>query len=228
MTAAASSRIRPEPLDYRPPMHPYLQVLYHDRSIVVLSKPAGLLNVPGKLAAHSDCLELRVRSRFPEALTVHRLDRATSGVVVMGIGKAAHRHLSMQFQKRQTHKTYVAEVLGKVGEERGTIALPLRCDWPNRPLQIVDHALGKPAVTHFERLSYSRSSSRMRLVPVTGRSHQLRVHMLHLGHPILGDNFYGGEAAQGAADRLLLHAQSLTLYHPEDGRTMTFEDPCPF
>lgn len=225
MTVSTTDR---RAFDYRPPMDPYLHVVHHDKSILVLSKQSGLLSVPGKAPEHFDCLESRARSSFPDALTVHRLDRGTSGLVVMGLGKMAHRHLSMQFQKRQTRKTYVAVVWGRVALKSGCIELPLRCDWPNRPLQMVDIEMGKKAVTHWERLSRTDASTRMQLRPITGRSHQLRVHMQQLGHPILGDTFYATEAAIAASNRLLLHAQSLTIHHPEDGRTITFEDPCPF
>jgi len=213
---------------YAPPLEPYLTAIHLDDELLVLSKPSGLLSVPGKAPEHRDSLETRAQERHDCALTVHRLDKDTSGIVVMARNKAAHRHLSIQFEKRHITKTYVAEIWGHPEARNGTVDLPLRCDWPNRPLQMIDHDLGKPSVTNWEVVAYSTNSTRVRLHPVTGRSHQLRVHMLSLGHPIVGDVFYADGEALNASDRMLLHAETLELYHPADGRRITFTDPCPF
>ena len=196
--------------------------------MLVLSKPSGLLTVPGKPVDHRDCLESRARKEFPQATIVHRLDMDTSGIVVMALDAAAHRHIGLQFERRKTEKSYQARVWGTVTEAAGTIDLPLICDWPNRPKQMVDFEHGKPASTDWSVLEREDHATRLRLYPLTGRSHQLRVHMLSLGHPILGDNFYAHEEAYRAVDRLQLHAESLTLHHPDDGRRITFNDPCPF
>ena len=216
---------------YRPPTVPYLTVLYVDDDILVLNKPSGLLSVPGKAEAHRDCLEARASAQFPGARIVHRLDNATSGVMVLGRGRQAHRHLSMQFERRHIVKSYIARVWGHVAAQSGRVDLPLICDWPNRPLQMVDFERGKPSQTDWQVLERENGAvkvSRLRLTPLTGRSHQLRVHMAQLGHAILGDRFYAPDAALLAAGRLQLHAAMLTLRHPADGRPLTFEAPCPF
>lgn len=215
----------PPPLDYDPPQNP-LRVLHADALLVVLDKPAGLLSVPGKGPALADCLEARARSLWPDALTVHRLDLATSGVCVVARGAVAHRVLSMQFARRHTTKTYEALVRGRVWADTGRIDLPLRADWPNRPRQMVDPVRGKPAVTAFSAMERSGDTTRLRLTPVTGRSHQLRLHLLALGHPILGDPIYGGGTAE--APRLMLHATRLAFRHPADGRPVAFDSPAPF
>lgn len=213
---------------YAPPLQPYLTVLYRDEDILVLSKPSGLLSVPGRPAGHADCLERRAQQTYPAATTIHRLDRDTSGVTVMGMNRKAHAHVSLQFEKRQTHKTYIARVWGRMSVEKGSIDGPIACDWPNRPMQMIDHENGRPAQTDWEMIGCDDISCRLRLTPLTGRSHQLRVHMLSIGHPILGDNFYGPEEARHAADRLQLHAETLSFSHPRDGRRLDFTDPCPF
>lgn len=216
----------PPPLVYAPPTEPRLVVLHADETVVVLDKPAGLLAVPGRGAALADCLEARVQAEWPDALTVHRLDLATSGVCVLARGPQAHRNLSMQFARRHTEKFYVALVRGAVWGQRGRIDLPLRADWPNRPRQMVDPVQGRPAQTGWERLASDGGATRLRLCPVTGRSHQLRLHLLSLGHPILGDPIYGGGLAE--APRLMLHAETLAFRHPADGRPVRFTARCPF
>jgi len=212
--------------DYTPPDTP-LAILHHDHALVVLDKPSGLLSVPGKGAHLADCLLGRVQAAFPEALLVHRLDRDTSGVMVFAMTPHAQRSLGLQFEKRQAKKTYVARVWGYVAEKTGRIDLPLIVDWPNRPLQHVDFENGKPAVTDWRVLRHEDGTTRLRLYPQTGRSHQLRVHMKEIGHPILGDPFY---AEGGARDfpRLMLHAENLRLRHPESGKGMSFSAKCPF
>lgn len=211
---------------YNPPQGA-LAILHHDHELLLVDKPSGLLSVPGKGEHLADCLMARVQAVFAEALLVHRLDRDTSGVMVFALTRHAQRHLGLQFEKRQVKKTYIARVFGRVGEKTGTVDLPLIVDWPNRPLQHVDFENGKPAVTDWRVLKYEENVTRMRLFPQTGRSHQLRVHMREIGHPILGDPFYAtGEARE--AERLMLHAESLRLRHPDGGKGLTFKAKCPF
>ena len=216
----------PPPLVYAPPHSPRLSVIHHDASIIVLDKPSGLLAVPGRDPALTDCLEARARIVWPDALTVHRLDLATSGVCVLARGAGAHRILSMQFARRQTGKAYLARVRGAVWAQQGTINLPMRADWPNRPRQMIDPVQGRAALTRWVRLDSEDGATRLRLMPVTGRSHQLRLHLLCLGHPILGDPIYGGGVAE--APRLMLHAETLAFRHPADGRPVRFLAACPF
>ncbi|MDJ0993391.1 MAG: RluA family pseudouridine synthase [Dinoroseobacter sp.] len=217
----------PKPLEtYRPPQDP-VAVLHEDAQILVVDKPSGLLSVPGKGPHLADCLLSRVQAVFADALLVHRLDRDTSGVMVFALTRHAQRHLGLQFEKRQTRKTYVARVWGRLAEASGTIDLPLIVDWPNRPLQKIDLENGKQAVTEWRRLRANDEESRVRLMPKTGRSHQLRVHMQALGHPILGDPFYATGSARDYS-RLMLHSQSLRLNHPDGGIGMTFTAPVPF
>ena len=212
--------------DYNPPQDP-LDILHDDHEVLLVNKPSGLLSVPGKGEHLSDCLIARVQAVFPQALLVHRLDRDTSGVMIFALTPHAQRHLGLQFEKRQTKKTYVARVWGEVGEKEGDIDLPLIVDWPNRPLQHVNHETGKPAQTAWRRLKVEDGTTRMRLFPKTGRSHQLRVHMLEIGHPILGDPFYAKGPARDFP-RLMLHAESLKLRHPEGGRALEFKAKAPF
>ena len=211
---------------YAPPDVP-LEILHQDHELLVVSKPAGLLSVPGKGEHLSDCLLSRVQAVFPEALLVHRLDRDTSGVMVFALTPHAQRHLGLQFEKRQVKKTYIARVWGAMAEKSGVIDLPLIVDWPNRPMQKVDHEEGRPALTEWKVRKSDGKTTRVALFPKTGRSHQLRVHMREIGHPILGDPFY----AEGAArdfPRLMLHSEELRLRHPDGGRGMTFRAPAPF
>ncbi|MBC3766254.1 bifunctional tRNA pseudouridine(32) synthase/23S rRNA pseudouridine(746) synthase RluA [Neptunicella marina] len=215
-------------LHYQPPLYPYLNILYRDDDFIVLNKPSGLLSVPGKATEHKDSLQLRVQRVFPTATIVHRLDMATSGVMVMALNKAAHRHISLQFEKRLTKKRYFARVFGKVADSEGLVDLPLICDWPNRPKQMVDFERGKPAQTNWKRVQQFDGYAVMELTPITGRSHQLRVHMLSLGHPILGDRLYAHEQAKSMAPRLQLHAQLLTFTHPTNNTQLSFEAPCEF
>ncbi len=229
---------------YAPPLTPFLDVVHCDDDLLVLNKPSGLLSVPGKADTHRDCLEARAQERYPGARIVHRLDNATSGVIVLALNKQAHRHLSMQFERRHTAKTYIARVWGHVAGDSGRIDLPLICDWPNRPMQMVDFERGKPSQTDWRVLEREGALApcndavvsampgppvtRLELTPLTGRSHQLRVHLLELGHPILGDRFYAPDDALIAAPRLQLHAHTLTVRRPADGAPVTFKVPCPF
>ncbi|MFK7939720.1 MAG: RluA family pseudouridine synthase [Roseovarius sp.] len=212
--------------DYIPPDYP-LDVLHEDHEIVVVNKPAGLLSVPGRGAHLADCLLSRLQEAFPTALLVHRLDRDTSGVMVFGLTPHAQRHLSMQFETRKTKKTYVARVAGVLAPQTGTVDAPLIVDWENRPRQMVCHQTGKQAVTHWRVLKQRDGETRVRLKPETGRSHQLRVHMLSLGHPILGDPLYAAETVRDYP-RMMLHSEELRLSHPDSGRGMSFRAKAPF
>lgn len=216
---------------YSPPDAP-LDVLFEDDALLVLNKPSGLLSVPGKAPDHKDCMESRAKAAYPDALLVHRLDMETSGVFLMARTKEAQRHLGLQFEHRNAKKTYIARVWGKPKDQKGRIDLPLICDWPNRPKQMVDHENGKNAVTNWSILAHERAGAhditRVELSPETGRSHQLRVHMLAIGHPILGDQLYAPADALNAAPRLQLHARSLTILHPGKKEFITFEADVPF
>jgi tRNA pseudouridine32 synthase/23S rRNA pseudouridine746 synthase len=218
---------------YQPPMSPYIDIIFQDKDIVVLNKSSGLLSVPGRLPEHQDCLQNRVQRVLPTATIVHRLDMATSGIMIMALNKPAHVAISRQFEQRKTKKSYIARVFGNISEIEGSVDLPLICDWPNRPKQMVDHDNGKKSLTHYSVLNYSTLSSGdestlVELRPVTGRSHQLRVHMLALGHPILGDRLYAHDKALTISPRLQLHARNLSLTHPVTGELLCFVSPCPF
>lgn len=216
--------------EYKPPAHTGLAVQYADDALLVVNKPAGLLSVPGKGEDKQDCLISRVQLEYPDALIVHRLDMSTSGLMVLARGKAMHRALSIAFQERQVHKRYIAVVAGRIAEAQGEINLPLITDWPNRPRQMVDHERGKPSVTRYQVLAYDETANttRVELEPVTGRSHQLRVHLLSLGHPILGDELYAPADVFAQADRLLLHACQLGFVHPDSGNMLDFSSTLPF
>ena len=218
---------------YLPPMSPYLDIMYQDDDFIILNKASGILSVPGRLPEHQDCLQNRVQRVLPTATIVHRLDMATSGLMIMALNKPAHVAISRQFEQRKTKKTYLARVFGLIGLNEGSIDLPLICDWPNRPKQKVDHENGKQSLTHYRVLSQTdivgkQASTLVELTPVTGRSHQLRVHMLALGHPILGDRLYASKEALAMKNRLQLHALNLSLFHPSTEQAMTFNAPCPF
>ena len=214
------------PYAYTPPDVP-LDILHQDSALLIVNKPAGLLSVPGKDPGKEDCLIDRLGRVFPEVLLVHRLDCDTSGVMVFALTKAAQGNLGQQFEKRLTKKVYVARLWGQLTPKEGRVDLPLCVDWPNRPRQHVNHEQGKPAVTDWRVQRHDGKTTRVRLMPLTGRSHQLRVHMLSLGHPILGDPIYAsGEAL--AYPRMMLHAESLRLRHPETGKSQSFGAPVPF
>lgn len=213
---------------YKPPQTPFLDIVYQDDDLVVLNKPSGLLTVPGRLLEHQDCLERRVQKVLPTATIVHRLDMATSGLLVMALNKEAHVKISRQFETRHIAKRYIARVYGKVEKENGEITLPLICDWPNRPKQKVDFEKGKKAHTKYRVLRIEEGATLVELTPITGRSHQLRVHMLELGHPILGDRLYAHYKALTVSERLQLHAQTLKLSQPTTNDALSFEAPCPF
>ena len=212
--------------DYRPPDTP-LDILHDDHEILVVAKPAGLLSVPGKGEGLADCLLARVQEAFPTALLVHRLDRDTSGVMVFALSPHAQRHLGLQFEKRQVKKSYVARLDGALAPATGIVDLPIAVDWPNRPLQKICHETGRAAQTEWRVLRQGDGETRVRLMPRTGRSHQLRVHMLSLGHPILGDPLYATGPARDHP-RLMLHSEELRLRHPDGGRGMRFRARAPF
>lgn len=200
-------------------------LIYHDDSLLVVNKPAGLLAVPGRGADKQDCLFARLQPQFPDILIVHRLDMATSGLMVFARGIEMQRRLSQMFREREVKKRYVAVVAGSLELEEGEVELAIAADWPNRPLRKVDAELGKPSLTCYRVLEFNTNTTRVELEPVTGRTHQLRVHMAAIGHPILGDALYGDEAN---APRLLLHACSLRFLHPLSNETLNFVVPSPY
>lgn len=214
---------------YCPPTEPWLHILYQDAHIMVVNKPSGLLSVPGRLDEHKDSIMTRIQRDFPQAESVHRLDMATSGVMVVALSKAAERELKRQFREREPQKQYIARIWGHPQQEEGLIDLPLICDWPNRPKQKICYETGKSAQTEYQVLEYyPDNTARILLKPITGRSHQLRVHLQALGHPILGDRFYATPEALALAPRLQLHAVSLTITHPDYANSMTFKAPADF
>jgi tRNA pseudouridine32 synthase/23S rRNA pseudouridine746 synthase len=212
-----------------------IRLVHRDEHLLVLDKPAGLLSVPGRGADKADCLSARVQAHYSDALVVHRLDMATSGLLLMARGADMQRRLSRAFAEREVSKRYVAVVAGLVqapteADGWGVIDLPIAADWPNRPLRIIDRERGQASVTRWRVLAHDNAAgtTRIELEPVTGRSHQLRVHLLAFGYPILGDPLYAPPAIAGAAERLLLHACSLRLAHPHSGVALEFSSPAPF
>jgi tRNA pseudouridine32 synthase/23S rRNA pseudouridine746 synthase len=219
---------------------PELIPLHVDACLLVFDKPAGLLCVPGRGPEKQDCLSARAALQWPDAKVVHRLDMATSGLVLMARGIEAQRALSLAFEKRRVHKRYTAVVNGALRNSLPdsppddgwhTINLPLLLDWQNRPRSVVNHAEGKPSLTHWRFIESQPGdppgTTRLTLEPITGRSHQLRVHLQAIGHPIVGDPLYG-TAPPEPAQRLLLHAEGIRFPHPATGETMAFVAPCPF
>ena len=204
--------------------------LYVDDACIVVVKPAGLLSVPGRGEHLQDCVASRVQAQFEDALVVHRLDMATSGLMLFARGAAAQRALSRAFAQREVHKRYVAIVHGQMAQPEGEIDLPLMADWPNRPLQKVEAAQGKPSLTRYRVLGFdsAANTTRVALEPVTGRAHQLRVHLLAIGHPMLGDALYAPPAVRALSSRLLLHAQALTFPHPASGTLQQLSCNVPF
>lgn len=214
--------------DYQPPQGP-LEFVHIDAALIAVNKPSGLLSVPGRGEDRQDCLIHRVQAEFPEVLAVHRLDMSTSGLLLLARGAQMQSKLNWLFMNRQVDKRYLAVVDGLLETESGEIDLPLICDWPNRPRQKVDFNIGKRSLTYYRLISKDgeNNTSRLELEPLTGRSHQLRVHLASLGHPILGDELYAGAAAD-KSDRLLLHATDLSLPHPLTGEVLTLHCPAPF
>jgi len=214
---------------YNPPTSPYLDILYQDDDIVVLNKPAGLLSVPGRENKHKDSLALRILRVWPDACVVHRLDLATSGIIVLAMRKSAQSHIGRQFQQKKISKTYFARVEGMIQKEEGMIDLPIRCDWENRPRQIVDFEQGKSSQTQWKVIQRERQTTLVELTPITGRTHQLRVHLQQIGHPIIGDDFYATELGKKLSpQRLALHAGHITLTHPSKETAISFNCPAPF
>jgi tRNA pseudouridine32 synthase/23S rRNA pseudouridine746 synthase len=206
------------------------EILYGDEQLLLVNKPPGLLSVPGRHPQNRDALISRLQIHWPQALIVHRLDMDTSGIMVIALSREAHSNLSKQFERRQVTKTYEAIVPGVPFPEEGSIDLPLITDWPNRPLQKVCFENGKPSLTRYKVLEINEeaSLSKLLLVPETGRSHQLRLHLKAFGHPILGDNFYAPESVRSLSARLLLHAKTLTLKHPTTDETIEGLAETPF
>ncbi|CAH0541491.1 bifunctional tRNA pseudouridine(32) synthase/23S rRNA pseudouridine(746) synthase RluA [Vibrio marisflavi] len=201
-------------IDYTPPTDPWIDIVFQDDDILVVNKPSGLLSVPGKLQEHYDSMWSRLVEEFAEIQVVHRLDMSTSGLMLLAKNKQAERALKKQFQYRLTHKIYYARVWGNLARDEGEVDLPLICDWPNRPRQKVCFEHGKPSKTLYQVVEREQQTCVVRLLPITGRSHQLRVHMQALGHPIVGDEFYSTGEALEFSDRLQLHAAELSFYHP--------------
>ena len=211
------------------------QLVYSDDSLLVLNKPSGLLAVPGRGEDKQDCLSRRVQARYPEALIVHRLDMATSGLLLMARSPAVQRAVSLLFERREVYKRYLAVVAGHLvpsptPDGWGLIDLPIAADWPRRPLRVIDAEHGKPSQTRWRSLAFDAAthSTRVALEPITGRSHQLRVHLQALGHPILGDALYAPAELQASAPRLLLHACALRLIHPVSGDWLEVDNPPDF
>ena len=216
--------------EYSPPLEPWLDILFKDKDIMVVNKPTGLLSVPGRGPENEDSVLHRVKQQHPKAAAAHRLDMSTTGVIVIPLNPNSHRELSRQFRERETEKHYLAWVWGEPEADSGQVDLPLCVDWPNRPRQMVCLERGKPSQTRYEVLARDadQCETRVALTPITGRSHQLRVHMLALGHPMLGDPFYGDADSQARAPRLLLHAAALSLTHPQTGERMHWSSAPPF
>ena len=216
-----------KPFVYSPPETP-LDILYIDEDILVVNKPSGLLSVPGKELKHRDSLEVRVKEQYANSLLVHRLDMDTSGVMIFALNKSSQRSLNLQFEQRAVKKIYEARVFGNINKNDGSIDLPLIVDWPNRPLQKVDIKEGKDALTHWHVLKRERNATRVRLMLETGRTHQLRVHMMSIGHAILGDRFYGNAIEINLAKELQLHAKQLVVNHPKSGKSLALISKVPF
>jgi tRNA pseudouridine32 synthase / 23S rRNA pseudouridine746 synthase len=215
-------------LEYLPPTDPWIDIVFEDDHILAVNKPSGLLSVPGRLVEHYDSMWSRLVKEYPDIQVVHRLDMSTSGLMLFAKTKHVEAALKKQFQYRLTHKIYYARVWGHVELDDGEIDLPLICDWPNRPRQKVCFENGKPSLTRYQVVKREDQTTIVRLLPVTGRSHQLRVHMLSLGHPIVGDEFYSDGAALAFSDRLELHAAELSFYHPRSHWLRSIFVPCDF
>lgn len=207
--------------------YPGYGVISEDEDLLVVDKPTRMLTQPGVGPGKTDSLISRIQAELPQARVVHRLDWDTSGLMLIALNAATHRELSIQFQNRQTEKTYIAVVQGRMEQPSGTVDAPLGPDRARAPRHLVTPG-GRPSVTHWEVIGEEGAHTRVALYPVTGRSHQLRVHMLHIGHPILGDTLYAPEEIQCAAPRLLLHASRLVFIHPRMNERMTVESPAPF
>ena len=213
---------------YNPPQDPWLDTLYKDKDMIVFNKPAGILSVPGRDIERHDSMYSRLLEKHPNSHTVHRLDLATSGVIIFALRKDAERELKRQFQDRETKKTYYARVVGHVKNKEGCIDVPLIKDIENPPKHKIDHEKGKACKTFYEVVSYGEKTTLVKLMPVTGRTHQLRLHMLAMGHPILGDDFYANPDVLAMSSRLLLHASEIAIRHPYTKEMVVFETDVPF
>ncbi|MFV2056928.1 MAG: pseudouridine synthase [Thiohalomonadales bacterium] len=214
---------------YNPPTNTGLDILYQDEHILMVEKPSGLLSVPRRGSDKQDCLSTRIKMVYPDALVVHRLDMSTSGLYLMALHKQMQSALARLFAQRHIQKTYVAIVAGRLETKVGKMEHPLIADWPNRPRQKVDIISGKAALTHYRVIDQaSDNTSRLELTPLTGRSHQLRVHCQSIGHPILGDELYADLDVRSLAPRLLLHAQRLQFIHPISKQDLSIVSPVPF
>jgi tRNA pseudouridine32 synthase/23S rRNA pseudouridine746 synthase len=213
---------------YNPPTEPWLDTVYQDKDMIVFNKPAGILSVPGRDVERHDSIYSRLLTLHPNSHTVHRLDLATSGIIIFALRKDAERALKIQFQERETKKVYYARVFGHIKEKNGCIDFPLIKDIENPPKHKVDLVSGKQCKTFYEVVSYGERSTLVKLMPVTGRTHQLRLHMMALGHPILGDDFYADPTSLAMSARLLLHASEITIRHPYTKKTVCFEVAVPF
>ncbi len=202
-----------------------IRILYRDADLLLVRKPDLLLSVPGRHPLNKDSLITRLQRDYPTASIVHRLDLDTSGIMVIPLNRESHAHISRQFQQRRVHKCYHAIVYGVVAPDRGEIDLPIAPDWARRPRQVICRERGKPALTRYEVLARWGDRTRLLLRPVTGRSHQLRIHLRELGHPILGCDLYAHPEALNMAERLMLHASSLGFIHPTTGAWL--EGACP-
>jgi tRNA pseudouridine32 synthase/23S rRNA pseudouridine746 synthase len=203
-------------------------IVFQDDQLLVLNKPSGLLAVPGRGPDLQDCLSARVQRQFPEARVVHRLDRDTSGLLVMALTAGSQRDLSAQFAARTVEKWYIAVVFDRPEAEEGTIDLPMRKDFDHPPRHMIDQQFGRPAITCWRVIDRGPAESRLELKPITGRSHQIRLHLATIGHPILGDKLYAHAAALARSPRLMLHAEGLSLMHPTTGERVAWQNPCPF
>ncbi len=212
---------------YQPPAHTGLEILWVDAHLLVVQKPAGLLSVPGRGPEKQDCLLNRCQAETGPLFVAHRLDMSTSGIILFARNKAAQRHLNRQFADRQIDKTYTAVVDGSMENDCGSIDAPIMPDWPNRPKQKIDPD-GRASLTHYRVISRSNECTRVQLMPVTGRSHQLRIHLMSLGHAILGDDLYAPDPVFHRAERLLLHATSLCFTHPASEDRIHIDSPAPF
>ncbi len=211
-----------------PPVVRDIPIVHADAFVVVVDKPAGLLSVPGIGPANADCVPVRLEPTFPGVRIVHRLDQPTSGLMILALDADTHRELSRQFEHREVEKTYVAVAHGVIEDDDGEIDLPIRLDVDNRPYQIVDHVHGKQAHTRYRVVERHPDRTRVELFPKTGRSHQLRVHLAEIGHPILGDDLYAPGEVRAMSKRLLLHATELVVTHPGTGERVGFRSVAGF
>lgn len=207
-----------------------VETLYEDSDLLLINKPDLLLSVPGRHRLNKDCMITRVQRKYPTATVVHRLDLDTSGIMIVALNKDCHRHISRQFQQRKVHKTYHAIVYGILEKDEGAVKLPIKTDWENRPLQIICHQSGKDALTDYQVLQrdIEKNSTRLLLKPRTGRTHQLRIHMREIGHPILGCDMYAHEKALNMGSRLMLHASTIEFEHPSSGELLSGKCPPAF